>query len=215
MRRRDFYWSLFQKNEKRQINDLRTEYVEVAYEVLPKADHDNWLIWREGFRSWKPLADFPALLKSLREAGGSTGEQPPAPKISTVADNHRTSVQTRLERANANTTDLGGDLEFSEESEHNERDMRYPKKWEVRINAGGAKALVNQTVDVSMRGLRLRDPLPRGLPNYFNVELRFYDQVIALVCSEMKTPDGSASHKLRIDVNQQPGVLQSALIAQN
>ena len=51
MRRRDYYWSLFQKSEKRQLDDLRTEYVEVAFEVLPKATHDDWLVWREGFRS--------------------------------------------------------------------------------------------------------------------------------------------------------------------
>lgn len=261
MRRRDYYWSLFQKSEKRQLDDLRTEYVEVAFEVLSKAHHDDWLVWREGFRSWKPLADFPALVTSLREgnvgfvaqpapplgaaAGSGAGEGVAAgaaqssnaaanakvvkggaaaasgvgssssdtsgtdPNATLVAEK-KTSVMTRLQRASGGNVEA--DFAISDESATDDRDVRYPKKWEVRIVAGG-KAVVNYTVDVSVKGMALRDPLPRGLPNYFNVEIKTLDAILPVICSEVKTPDGAASKRLRIEVNQNPGALQQALLA--
>jgi hypothetical protein len=210
MRRRDYYWSLFQKSEKRQIDDLRTEYVEVVFEVLPKATIDDWLVWREGFRSWKPLSDFPALLTSLREGNAGGAAQPAPPQATEIAEK-KTSVQTRLERASGGNVEA--EFAISDESGSDDRDTRYPKKWEVRIQMGGGKPVINQSVDVSNKGIHLRDPLPRGLPNYFNVELKTADSVIPLICSEIQTADGSASKRLRIEVNHHAGALTSALLA--
>lgn len=79
MRRRDIYWSLFHKPEKRQIDDLRTDDIEIIHEILPKTDHVQWLVWREGFNAWKPLADFPELIVSLRQANQMKAPSIPAP----------------------------------------------------------------------------------------------------------------------------------------
>ena len=214
MRRRDYYWSLFNKSEKRQIDDLRTEYIEVVFEVLPKASIDDWLVWREGFRSWKPFSDFPALLASLRE--GNFGAAPqPAPPLATNVTDKKTSVLTRLQRASGEGGNVEADFAISDETGEDDRDVRYPKKWEIRVQVGGGKPVANQTVDVSNKGMALRDPLPRGLPNYFNVEIKTGDTLIPVICSEVKTPDGAASKRLRIEVNHNPGALQSALLASN
>lgn len=246
MRRRDTYWSLFQKSEKRQIDDLRTDYIEVVHEVIPVKDHDDWLIWREGFRTWKPLADFPQLLIGLRQAGQLGAASVPAPKplaraatAETAAQPTKhdetkseavtlkpdsvfqptarkpaargaTTVQDRLNRLGS----LDDEVSFGiiHENELVDRDARYPKTWEVRIFSGGGKPIVNQTIDVSNRGMSLRDPVPKGLQRYFNVELVIGDTVLPLMCSEIKTEDGAPSRRIRIEVNHQPNVLQSALL---
>lgn len=214
MRRRDVYWSLFHKAEKRQIDDLRTDAIEIVYEVIPVKDRAEWLIWREGFRNWKPLEDFPHLLLSLREVGQANAPSVPAPKpvqkSETVATTAPTTVQDRLAKQGS-LEDDDADFGIINESDLAERDVRYKKKWEVRILTGG-KPILNQTVDISNRGMNLRDPVPKGLTRYFNVELVAGDSFIPLMCSEIKSADGSASRRIRIEVNHHPNALQTALL---
>ena len=220
MRRRDIYWSLFNKSEKRQIDDLRTDYIEVVYEVIPEKDRAEWMVWRDGFRSWKPLDDFPQLLVSLRQAGQVNGPSVPAPSPSAAAPTSKadsavtkkpaTTIQDRLARQGS--LDESVDFDLIDHAELGDRDMRYQKKWEFRIITTG-KPILNQTVDISNRGVNLKDPLPKGLPRYFNAELVVGKEVIGLVCSELPGKDGAPSSRVRIEVNHQPNVLQSALIS--
>lgn len=89
--------------------------------------------------------------------------------------------------------------------------FRFQKNFEVRIVAGD-KVYTNQTIDVSLKGMHFKSPLPKGLPRYFNVEIRQKDKVIPVVCSEVKTSDGSASSRVRIEVNDYaPGLLAMLL----
>ena len=229
MRRRDIYWSLFHKSEKRQIDDLRTDYIEVVYEVVPEKDRAEWMVWRDGFRSWKPLEDFPQLLVSLRQAGQVHGPSVPAPapaasaaaasatnadsaasSKSSASAKPATTVQDRLARQGSLEDSV--DFDLIDHEELGDRDMRYQKKWEFRIITTG-KPIVNQTIDISNRGVNLKDPLPRGLPRYFNAELVVGKDVIGLVCSELPGKNGAPSSRVRIEVNHQPNVLQSALIS--
>jgi hypothetical protein len=78
MRRRDYYWNLYRLSDKKQIADLRTDYVEVIFEVLTDTQQKDWVIWREGLRSWKPLSEFSRLLVELRKAPAPQGIKPPA-----------------------------------------------------------------------------------------------------------------------------------------
>ena len=68
MRRREFYWSLYHKPQKNQLDDLRTDQVEAVYNAVPANRHSEYLIWKEGFTSWQGFTDFPKLLVSLRKA---------------------------------------------------------------------------------------------------------------------------------------------------
>ncbi len=68
MRRREYYWSLFHRPAKNQLDDLRTDQIEAVYAAVPKSRHGEYLIWKEGFASWKPFGDFPEILISLRTA---------------------------------------------------------------------------------------------------------------------------------------------------
>ncbi len=215
MRRRDVYWSLFHKNEKRQVDDLRTDAIEVVYEVIPLKDRADWLVWREGFRNWKPLDEFPQLILSLREAGQMNAPSIPAPapapiqKTEVFETRVATTVQDRLARQGSLNDSV--ELGIVDDSDLADRDNRYVKKWELRILTGG-KPVINQTVDISNRGMNLRDPVPKGLARYFNVELVVADLSIPLMCSEIKSADGTPSKRIRIEVNHQPIALQTALL---
>lgn len=306
MRRRDHYWSLFHLPEKRQLNDLRTDHVEAVFEALPQGDQKDWLVWREGFRTWKPFSDFPQLIQSLRQAMRSappaesrvpsppeetapvevdtdeedqneesvsfafdpnrarkepevdpsaktviqpssqsvakqagakqktqTGirqQTPPSQPLpakssqknneetdrnaetsilsTTAAMSERTAIAHRLSKQD--DSDL--DLSIVEETGVENRETRFPKKWEVRIH-GTTGIQANMTVNVSMHGMQLRDPLPKSLSHYFHVEIKAGKNVIPVVCSALRpAPDGSG--RVKIEVNDYPNALQSALIDQ-
>lgn len=82
MRRREYFWSLFHTTEDNQLDDLRTDQIEAIFAALPKTQHSEWLIWKEGFSDWKPFSDFPQLLLSLRQAPIEKSTPPPLPKKS-------------------------------------------------------------------------------------------------------------------------------------
>jgi hypothetical protein len=56
--------------------------------------------------------------------------------------------------------------------------------------------------------MQLKKDLPKGLPHYFNVDIQFRGQIIPVICSEVRSPDGSASNRLKIEINDYtPGLL--------
>lgn len=226
--------------EKRQVADLRTDYVEAIFEALPQKDQKDWLIWREGFRSWKRLADFPELLKSLRKVSQSSAA--PLPPVAQPAERNAAALsnavgvasisKTLMARAgasgvsgllNAEATKLLNEwsqdagtvnLAIMDEAEQSDRDTRYPKKFEIAIFSEQAM-IRNVTVDISMRGMQVRDAIPTGLPSFFHVEINTGKSVIPVICSLVSSRDGSPSRRLRIEVNESPDLLLSALLSGN
>ncbi len=224
MRKRDTYWSLFHTVEKRQIDDLKTDSIEVMLEVLPAKDCGDWLIWREGFATWKPLSDFQNLLVSLRKGGMMNAPSVPAPapalKKEMISESkpatplssepkRETTVQDRLARQGSLESEV--DFDILAETELGDRAARYRKKWQVHILTD-SKPLVFTTLDVSNRGMSLKEPLPKGLPRYFNVEVVAGGMTVPLICSEIKSKDGLPSTRIRIDVCHDPSLLQMALL---
>lgn len=257
MRKREHYWSLFHQVEKRQLDDLRTDQVEAIFEALPLPDHKDWLVWREGFRSWKQLSHFPDLLMSLRQASAlpevsvptgknlrqDTGEKPTTEAKKEQSQNKKplaeelasAATQTsihfskpsrpsapRLGSGAASETVMKFDMDFDEEESasglaimsedgNDPRQNRYPKRYELILLAG-AQRYQNQTLDISMRGMRVRDPLPNGIPNFFTVEIHTQEKVLPVICSVVRNRDGSPPTRLRIESIDHPDQLLSQLL---
>lgn len=240
MRKRDIYWSLFHSPEKRQIDDLNTDAIEVIYDVLSAKSRMEWLVWREGFATWKPLEDVPTLILSLRKGGMMNAPSVPAPApaqkevatrlagaphtaaasqptktdtkpvtLLSAEPKNETTIQDRLARQGSLDSEV--DLDILADTELGDRAARYRKKWIVHILTEG-KPLVFTTVDVSNRGMNLKEPLPKGLPRYFNVEVIANEITVPLICSEIRSKDSTPSTRIRIEVCHDPSLLQMALL---
>jgi hypothetical protein len=240
MRKRDTYWSLFHTPEKRQIDDLKTDAIEVVFEVIPAKDRGDWLVWREGFATWKPLNDFQNLLTSLRKGGMLNAASVPAPAPAqkdvatrvagstapvarakevvheskpvtraTAEPKNETTIQERLSRQGSLESEV--DLDIMNETELGDRADRYRKKWQVRILTD-SKPIMLTTVDVSNRGMSFKEPLPKGLPRYFNVEVIANEITVPLICSEVRSKEGGPSTRVRIEVCDDPSLWQTALL---
>lgn len=219
MRSREYYWSLFHSKEKNQLDNLRTDQVEAVFAALPKQMIPEWWIWRDGFEAWKPLADFPQLLVSLRKVDDRSAELPPPPpnvgKTAAAAapvSGPRAPESAKMVVAAADEPSSIDDLSLLKSGLPEDRsNYRFDRELEIRIMAG-TKTYKNTTVNISMRGMQLKDPLPPDLPRYFNVEIRHKDRVIPVVCTEVRKDDGSFSNRLKIEVNDySPGLLSMLL----
>lgn len=216
MRRREHFWCLYHSPEKNQLDDLRTDQIEAIFAALPKAQHGEWLIWKEGFTEWKPFSDFPQLLMSLRRAPEKKSAPPPLPKSGQSSEDSDDGVDFSKVGKNIAVVDepIPENVQLAIESKGASDDRgraRYPKKFEVHIDVGD-KVFKTSTVNISINGMRVRDPLPPRLPMYFNVEIRTKDHVIPLICSEVKGTSGSPSTILKIEANDHPEMLQTLLL---
>jgi hypothetical protein len=236
MRTREYHWSLFHAPEKNQLDGLRTDQVEAVFAAIPKADRIEWFVWKESSPSWKPLEDFPELLASLRRADNRVWETPPVPdelgtkagtkagpstKVSSaVRSKTMTNAGTKsgIRKSNAKpvlTMDENEKVEFSllrGGVGEDRLNVRFQRKIDIKIIAGD-QTYQNSTVDISLKGMSLKNPLPPSLPSYYTVEIKHDRQLISLVCSTIASIDGSPSKRIRIEANEYSNALFTFLLS--
>ncbi len=100
----------------------------------------------------------------------------------------------------------------SQAATEDRNNVRYQKRFKVRIFT--PKGIVPMTtIDCSISGFKLKDPLPEGLPRFFHVEIDLGpDGRIPLICSEVKEKDGRPATRVRIQVNDHIQTFKSALM---
>lgn len=100
----------------------------------------------------------------------------------------------------------------SEAASEDRNNVRYTKKFKVRIFTPKGIVTVS-TIDCSVSGFKLRDPLPEGLPRFFHCEIDLGPEgKIPLICSEVKEKDGRPATRVRIQVNDHLQTFKSALM---
>jgi hypothetical protein len=191
MRRKDYYWNLYNLVDKRQLEDLRTDQVEAIHEALPVSSHPQWLAWREGMAEWRSLSEFADMIADMRQAPSRLANVPPIPTFSADQPAFRTPEGVKPPK-----------LELAEHPENARTKNRYPGRFDVRIKYGD-KRVHSATVNISMTGMQLRDDLPGDLPKYFTIELIRDKDRIPLVCSAIFNNDGTISNRIKIEVNDQ------------
>lgn len=100
----------------------------------------------------------------------------------------------------------------SQAATEDRNNVRYHKKFKIRIfTPKGIVAMT--TIDCSISGFKLKDPLPEGLPRFFHVEIDLGpDGKIPLICSEVREKDGRPATRVRIQVNDYVQTFRSALM---
>lgn len=238
MRRREYYWSIFHTKENNQLDGLRTDQVEAVYAAIPKAMCKEWLIWRDGFEGWKSFEDFPQLMMSLRKVDANTLEAPPRPVIlnnlneieserGKKSSSKSSAILEESKSGDSSVVDLAPedqtpeDLAFENSSSlvlmaeggsEDRNNFRFEKVVDVRILVGD-KIFENKTVNISLKGMQLKSPLPQGLPRYINVEIVLKDNVIPVVCTEVRDHVIGVSMRLKIEVNDYASRLLAVLLA--
>jgi len=189
--------------EKKLVNNLRTDQVEVVIEVLSKAQMAEWFVWREGLPSWAPLTEF-SLLAQAALTSASVASTPPIP---VQAPKKPLTPPARVYEESL------PNLSLINEGMNEDRDhSRFIKVADIRI-VSNDRIYSNKTVDISLKGMQVKEPLPSGLPHFFSVELKLNGRAITVICSEVKNADGSPSTRLKIEKNEHVQLLRTSLLA--
>lgn len=205
MRRKEFYWSLFNSAEKNKLDDLRTDQVEAIFAALPKSHHSQWLIWKDGFQNWKPFNEFPKLLEGLRNQKPGSEIQPPPVPTKDIEEIER-ETEKKLQ------TELGNLSLVGDKKKGVDRHNRYSEKFKVKVLGPSGQVFKSVTENVSLNGLHLRDSLPDWVTKYFTLELSYANHSISLLCSGVKEKDDQGMHRLRIESNENYNVLRTWLL---
>lgn len=205
MRRREFYWSLYHRSEKNLLTDLRTDQLEAIWAALPEALRSQYLIWKDGLKNWKPFTEFPILIEDLRHSTQTNTISPPQPPPDeSKIDEIETAIIRQLESELAQPP--APDRARLSMNEHRQAD-RVHSNLRVRVAIAG-KEFTTRTVNISMLGMQLRDRLPSWVPKYFAIELHYESAVIPLFCSRIKSEDGSADTRIKIESNDNCEILR-------
>lgn len=173
-------WSLYNKEEKLRIDDLRIDQVKTILLAIPTAKIGEWYACQEGDLHWQSLSDVP----DFHEEAVAIKGKDPILKL-TGTDGSAPARQPSPRRPLFEDVDMaGGTLEIEAvQTKERRTARRYVRNLKFKI--GGDKKFSCATADISMSGVSLKDKLPPGLGKNFKAELSLEGSKIKVLCSKV------------------------------
>lgn len=177
-------WSLYNKEEKLRIDDLKSEHVRIILLAIPTARMTDWYACQEGDLHWQPIGAIPEFYEDVRQIKGKgalpepeaeaqekpTPQSPPRrPLFEDSPEDLRTDPTLQVDTAS---------------TKERRTARRYPRKLMFKVLQGG-KSFQSATVDVSMSGLSIEQQLPNWVPKTFHAELQLNKTNIRVLCSRV------------------------------
>lgn len=173
-------WSLYNKEEKLRIDDLRIDQVRTILLAIPTAKIGEWYACQEGDLAWQSLSNVPEFHEEAMALKGNhptlklTGSDDSAPVRSSPP---RRPLFEDIDMA-------GGTLEIeSIQTKERRTARRYVRNLNFKI--GGDKKFACATADISMSGASLKEKLPSGVEKTFKAELSLDGTKIKVLCSKV------------------------------
>ena len=231
-------WSLFNKADKQQLDQLKLEQAQVLIRIVPPSERRQWYVWKSGTSEWKPVETYPELLP-IDDFDSSDSDLPPPPEppsdaifsmetdedIELSTEPKKPGRRSSTEPLTDKQIDVDLDMDLGTilptnllESQgaqkvHDARGAtRFRKKFKLRVDVGDAKYSL-ETQDISLTGIRLRQPIPIWIRGRFFVVMYKGVDKIVLECSiytSNKKPDLS---RLIIEHTDQMDVLRDWLLS--
>jgi hypothetical protein len=174
-----YLWCLYNTESEELLEGLVRDEVRILMSRLPIPDRMHWLVWREDWAHWKVVTTLPELLKiSLRAM-----KQPP-PEIPEEFREDQSIIEIkRLYQGNDVEDEISTNAEVvaiseipdlpveSEGAEFVQRaHQRIKRKYKILIECN-RKKFETTSVDVSVGGLLLIDPLPDWVFGYCTITI--------------------------------------------
>lgn len=168
----DGFWSLFQGTDQIRIDGLRLVQVHALTRAFSATGLEDWFAWHEGAKDWAPLAD---MVSVINGAGKLFNLPPVPPKIG--------QPQETITRSLA-------------------RDGRLIPRFKMNLEAlvdYKGKVIKSQTVDISLGGMKIKDPLPFPANAIVLVTLINGRAELAMRCRLVESANTPARHRLLIE----------------
>lgn len=162
-------WSLYNKEDKLRIDDLKPAQVRVILLSIPAGKMRHWYACQEGGPHWIPLLEISEFHEDVRAMKASASHDLPTNPGEQKA---KDQPARRPMFEDAPTGALDAKTLAIESVQTKERRSARRYKRQIHFTADSKDGVfVSQTVDISMSGLSLVDPLPAHFPKTFKARL--------------------------------------------
>ena len=172
-------WSLYNKEEKLRIDDLKIEQVKIILLSIPTARMGDWYGCMEGDLHWQPLVAISEFYEDVRELKGNFQAKPelaPLPQSS-----RRPLFEDGPHEEPSGEPSLMVDFVQTKERR---TARRYSRQLIFKV-IQGEKSFQSATVDVSMAGLSLAEELPDWVGKNFRAELTLNKTNVLIQCARV------------------------------
>ena len=210
----DCFWSLYNSVEEVRVDGLRTVQVQALLKCLSRLSMDEWMLWQEGTDYWRPAAEVYAELQ--KTAGSRAPPQPPPvgakakPRNETVIRkiqyDEDPDAESQISLVNAESPreqNAGADKRIS---------PRFTLRLRIQIMIGG-KLHTNESLNISMGGIKLKHPLPEGTKGQLDVKIFNGEHEMVLRCRTLQAKGEETVTRLLIDAVPKPDVFRSWILA--
>jgi hypothetical protein len=188
----DVFWSFLNEVTHQQADGLSFQQAEFIESIIPTENRGAWLVWHEGLNDWVALDE-------CKEFGGRHNAGRMSPPLPPKRD-------SSIENSDASTR-----LQMKIDNRLN---RRFVKNFAVEI-IGQSATFQTKTVNLSVGGMKLYEPLPAIVGATFNAVLKRKNGLqLTLFCALLRTPKGvdETNDRIRILGAEKEGVLRSWLM---
>ncbi|MCB0407237.1 MAG: PilZ domain-containing protein [Bdellovibrionales bacterium] len=214
MSQKENLWCLYCISRTKLIQGLRKDEIRAVASSLPKSDLTDWMVWQEGWDLWKKLIEIDELLRPISRA-----VQGPLPDIEaqgpqTLTDSRVISSDNAVVERNfkditmedLNTIAeiplevLGSQSKSARKSFIKRNFKRYKKNMKIQITGGAGQVFTTTSIDISVGGIQLADPLPPWVVGYSQVKIvdPAKRQAIEVTCSVVE--DQEPHYRTRLEI---------------
>jgi hypothetical protein len=175
-------WSMYNKEEKLRIDDLRVDQVKTILLAIPTSKIGDWYACREGDMSWQSLADVPDFYE---EAMTSKGKDPhlAAKPLGPPAAKAQAPRRPLFEDVD-DAADTTLQMEAVQTKERRTA-RRYVRNLKFRLSGTTGLKFDCETADISMGGVSLKENLPEQTPKSFKAELSLDGDSVRILCNKI------------------------------
>lgn len=212
-------WGLFRVSDQQKFEGVQFSELEFLFRVLSPDERSQYLFWHPKAGRWIKLESFEKVVPisksgSQQKTASSSfkEEKPTLDHAAGVVDQDSLGAPSQKMKVFEFDPVETGRLSLDKRAARDSRsDVRYDRRFRVRILTP-AGPIKNATLDASMKGLKLEEPIPEGLPQFFYVEVQLgADKRVSLLCSVVKAKNGQPRNRLKIHKNENPVLFKAML----
>jgi hypothetical protein len=220
----DCFWSLYNTADEVRVDGLRTVQMKALLRGLSPLALSEWLVWQEGTQEWRKATD----LNEIIEKSSADGKI--SAPIAPVSIENATTFATTVDLSDPKTkgsalknagveisaapapTALGpkpGDENPA--PSRNRLHRRFLLNVKAFVTFQG-RVFPNETLDVSVAGMKLKTALPAEITGSFSVSLVKDTQELTLRCCVVKSETGPKKSRLLIESCNRMDVLRTWIL---
>lgn len=176
-------WSLYNKDEKLRIDDLKTEHVRVILLAIPTRRMGEWFACRQGDAHWQAIGDIPEFYEDVRALKGVL---PAAAGDGLELPSQMKKVARRpmFEEAPPDFQTNSGLNIITKRTRERRTRRRYSRELQFRVRQSD-KEFTCATRDISVGGMSLREPMPKWIPKTFRATLSSHGEKAKVLCERV------------------------------